>query len=293
MGSDLSPDKSTRERILAAVGYSILIPGLGHLLHGRRGWALAWFMTCQILLIAGVTLAGSTQFDYGRTFGFGGNDLIFFVIPEGGNFLVTQMVARFYPSVEFGGNYPDALPLRHLGHILSGMSGVLALFGAAHAAGFTLAENQPLRISATKAPINPGKAALWTLVLPGLGHWKTGRRFKAILLCSSILGLFLLGMFLGDFADFNRARHPYYWVGQMLLGAPAWLISLLTAGQKFSSVLPYQDAGLLFTTSAGFFNVIAALDAFHRAETDWLRAGLKPKDENPAMATKPASGVSA
>ena len=127
--------------------------------------------------------------------------------------------------------------------------------------------------------MNPGKAALFTLLCPGLGHWKTGRKFKAILLGSSILGLFLLGMALGDFADFNRQRHPYYWVGQMLLGVPGWITSLACMGQKFTSVLPYQDAGLLFTTSAGFFNVIAALDAFHRAETDWLRAGLKPKEE--------------
>jgi len=279
MGTDLSPDKSTRERILAAVGYSILIPGLGHFLHGRRGWALAWFLSCQGLLLLGLTLAGFTQFDYGRTFGLGGTELIFFLIPEGGNFLVTQLVARFYESLEYGGNYPDVFPLRHLGYLLSGISGVLGMFSAAHAAGLTLAEHQPLRISAQKAPMNPGKAALFTLLCPGLGHWKTGRKFKAILLGSSILGLFLLGMALGDFADFNRQRHPYYWVGQMLLGVPGWITSLACMGQKFTSVLPYQDAGLLFTTSAGFFNVIAALDAFHRAETDWLRAGLKPKEE--------------
>lgn len=293
MGTDLAPDKSTRERIMAAVGYSILIPGLGHLLHGRRGWALTWFLVCQILLLAGLTLAGFTQFDYGRTYGFGGTDLIFFLIPEGGNFLVTQLIARFYESLEYGGNYPDSFPLRHLGFLLSGISGVLGMFSAAHAAGLTLAENQPLRISATKAPINPGKAALWTLLCPGLGHWKTGRRFKAILLGSSILGLFLLGMVLGDFADFNRQRHPYYWVGQMMLGVPGWLTSLACIGQKFHSVMPYQDAGLLFTTSAGFFNVIAALDAFHRAETDWLRAGLKPKEETPGASPVNAPGASA
>lgn len=275
MPHTLAPEASTRERILAAVGYSILIPGLGHLVDGRRGWAMFWFFTCQATLILGLVLAGFTQLDYGRTFGLGGTELVFFLIPEGGNFLVTQLIGRFYDSLEYAGNYPDHFPLRNLGHVLSGMSGVLAMFGAAHAAGSVLQHAQPIQASTEPAPMHPGRAALWTLVMPGLGHWKTGRRFKALLLGGSILGLFFLGMALGDFADFNRQRHPYYWVGQMLLGVPGWLTSLACSGQRFQSVLPYQDAGLLFTTSAGFFNVIAALDAFHRAESDWLRAGKK------------------
>ncbi|MFK5956020.1 MAG: hypothetical protein QM477_06195 [Planctomycetota bacterium] len=279
MPNSLAPDSSTRERIMAAVGYSILIPGLGHLLGGRRGWALFWFATCQITLVLGLILAGFSQLDYGRSFGIGDTDLIHFLIPEGGNFLVTQLLARFYDSLEYGGDYPDAYPLRNLGFLLSGMSGVLAIFGAAHAAGQAIAVGHPVRSTMEVKPINPGRAALWTLLLPGLGHWKTGRKFKAILLGSCILGLFFLGMALGDFADFNRERHPYYWVGQMFIGAPGWLTSLIVSGRNFHAVMPYQDAGLLFTTSAGFFNVIVALDAFHRAEDDWLSAGAKPKED--------------
>ncbi len=277
MPDSLAPEATTRERILAAVGFTILIPGLGHWLQGRRGWGVFWFALCQITLVTGFLLAGFSQLDFGRTFGLGETNLIYFLIPEGGNFLVTQLVARVYESLEYGGNYPDAFPLRNLGYVLSGMSGVLAMFAAAHAAGQCLASAQPLP-GQTPAKLNPGKAALLTLALPGLGHWRSGRKFKAVLMGGSILALFFLGMALGDFADFNRMRHPYYWVGQMLMGAPGWLTSLACSGVRFHAVLPYQDAGLLFTTSAGFFNVIAALDAYHRAEEDWLRSLPKHKE---------------
>jgi len=270
-----APAKATRERIGAAVGWSLLIPGLAHFLADRKRDALIWFLLCQGLLIIGLVLAGNTQFDYGHPFGFGGNTLIWLQIPEGANFLATQLLARVYPSVELGGAAPTDLPWRNLGYILSAASGVLAMFCAAHAAGQVIVSRETLRPGATRPRIHPGKAALATLLLPGLGQWLTGRRFKATAFFVAILGLFLLGLALGDFGDLDRQRHPYYWVGQMLLGLPAWLSSLATSGVRFSGVPTYLDAGLLFTTSAGFFNVIAALDAFHRAEEDWLAAGTR------------------
>ena len=276
----LVPAKSTRERIVPAVGFSILVPGLGHFLAGHKKDALLWFLACQITMVLGMMLAAHTQNDYGFPIQVGDTTLLFAMIPECGNFLVTQLITRLYPSMELGGLAPTELPWRDFGYMLSGMSGVLGMFCAAHAAGRVISSNEKIRPSATAPKIHPGKAALLTLLLPGLGHWVTGRKFKALLLGGSILGLFFLGMALGDFADFDRQRHPYYWAGQMMLGAPAWMTSILASSARFTSVLPYQDAGLLFTTSAGFFNVIAALDAFHRAEVDWLKAGFAGADKD-------------
>lgn len=262
----MSADPSlTRSRVGSVVLFSILMPGAGHWMSGRRGQALGVFLVCQAMLFAGFLLAGATQEDYGSSFGLGGTALFFMVAPELGNFLGTQVAALMFESVELGGIVPDALPWRHLGHVLSGASGVLALFFAAHAAGCVLSD---ARGKPFAARVHPGNAALATLLLPGLGHWLQGRRFKALLFGGAIGSIFLVGMLLGDFADFNRQRHPYYWIGQMLLGAPGWLAGLISPHLRFERVLGYQDAGLLFTTSAGFFNVIAALDAFHRAEAD-------------------------
>ena len=284
-----SPAKPTRERIAAAVGWSLLIPGLAHFLADRKRDALIWFLTCQLLLVVGLTLAGNTQFDFGRPFGFGDSTLIYLQIPEGANFLTTQILARVYPSIEIGGTTPEHLPWRHLGYLLSAASGVLAMFCAAHAAGQAIVRSEILHPAAEKPRWHPGQAALATLIFPGLGHWMTGRRFKAVALAIAIFGLFVLGLILGEFGDLDRQRHPYYWVGQMLLGLPAWLISLATSGVRYAGVPPYIDAGLLFTTSAGFFNVIAALDAFHRAETDWLSKTPGPYLASQAKAEEPKS----
>jgi hypothetical protein len=255
----------TRSRVGTAVLLSVLVPGLGQLAFGRRRAGLLVFAACQALLFGGLLLAGSTQLDYGASFGFGGVSLVFLLAPEAGNFAGTQLAAMLLASAERGGGFAEVLPWRHLGFVLSGASGVLALFCAAHAAAGVLADARGLPFAARA---HPGNAALANLLLPGLGHWLQGRRFKAVLFGGTILLLFLVGLALGDFADFNRQRHPFYWIGQMMLGLPGWIAGTISPLLRFEEVMAYQDAGLLFTTSAGFFNVIAALDAFHRAETD-------------------------
>ena len=126
--------------------------------------------------------------------------------------------------------------------------------------------------------LHPGQAAVMSLLLPGWGHWASGRRFKAKLLGITLMLMFILGLALGGFADFDRQRHGYYWIGQMFMGLPAWLSYLPLLPVKMGTVLPYQDTGFTFTSVAGLFNIVVALDAYHRAEADWLR----PKQEGAA-----------
>lgn len=274
--------------MMSAVLLSFLVPGAAHLRMGRIGAALFWFLSCQVCLFLGLKLAGYTQLDYGWWFGFGGGQgfpgrMVLFYIPELGNFLGSQVAAQLLDSVERGGKYPEPLPWRNLGYILSGASGYLGLFSAAHASGLLLAQRE----SRIAKPVNPGLAATASLVLPGLGHWLTGRRFKACYFAVVILGLFLLGMALGDFADFDRLRHPYYWAGQMALGPVAWLTAFLTGSVRFTGVPAYIDAGLLFTTAAGLFAIVAALDAYHRAESDLLGVPREDEESNPLHGGRP------
>lgn len=262
---------SSRPALGWTITASLLLPGLGHLLTGQRRSGLIWLVLCQAALFGGFALAGNTQEDYGRPFALFGVTICHLYGPEIANFLGSQVAVAIFDSVDLGGAYPEILPFRHLGYVLSGASGILACFAAAHAAGGVLAAHRARRLG-TPVGLHPGQAACANLLLPGLGHALQGRHFKARLYSFTILGLFLLGMALGDFADFNRQRHPYYWIGQMCLGIPGWISGWLAAGLRFERVMPYQDAGLLFTTSAGFFNVIAALDAWQRVEEDWERA---------------------
>ncbi len=260
----MHPEAPSRPPLGWTIAFSIFLPGLGHFLSGQRRAGLFWLLLCQLLMFGGFALAGNSQEDFGHPFSLFGVTLCHLLVPEMGNFLGSQVAVALFDSVDLGGSYPEALPWRHLGYLLSGMSGVLACFAAAHAAGGVLAarRGQP-------TGIHPGQAALAGLLLPGLGHTLQGRRFKGRMYLFTILGLFLLGMALGDFADFNRERHEYYWIGQMLLGLPGWICGYLSTTLRFERVLPYQDAGLLFTTAAGFFNVIASLDAWQRVEQDW------------------------
>ncbi len=262
----LAPNESTRSSVLAAVGLSVLLPGLGHLVIAKRQVdAIFWFAVCQALLFGGFFLAGGTQADYALALPFG----IKVVLPEVVNFLGTQFASTLIPSIEHLGRSPEMIAGRNLGHLLSGASGVLAAFAAAHAASCVLENEEPLP-EGVKPVILPRTAALLTLLCPGLGHAKIGRMFKARLFFISIMGLFFLGMMLGDWADFDRQRHAYYWAGQMFIGVPGWLTSWACSNAQMTGVPPFIDAGLLFTTAAGFFNAIAALDAYHRCEQDYL-----------------------
>lgn len=265
----MAEEQPAQDRLGKTIFLSLLVPGLGHFLAGRRAQGIAWFLLCQALLFGGFYLAGNTQKDFGQPFALFGTTICYLLAPEMGNFLGSQVAAALLQSVEVGGQYPEALPLRHVGYAMSGASGVLAFFAAAHAAGTVLAARR--RAAGQPVSLHPGCAALATLLLPGLGHRLQGRHFKAGLYAGSILLLFLVGMSLGDFADFNRQRHPYYWIGQMCLGVPGWIAAVLSPLARFERVMPCQDAGLLFTTAAGMFNVIAALDAWQRVEGDWER----------------------
>lgn len=263
----MAGDPPARERLGKTIFLSLLLPGLGHLLAGRRAQGVALLVACQILLFGGFMLAGNTQKDFGQPFSLFGTPVCYLLAPEMGNFLGSQVACAFLESVEQNGQYPENLPWRHLGYALSGASGILAFFIAAHAAGCQISSRR--RAAGLTSNLHPGNAALANLLIPGLGHRMQGRHFKASLYAGSVLLLFLVGMSLGDFADFNRQRHPYYWIGQMCLGLPGWIATVISPMLRFERVLPYQDAGLLFTTSAGMFNVIAALDAWRRVEEDW------------------------
>ena len=44
---------------------------------------------------------------------------------------------------------------------------------------------------------DPALAAILTWLLPGLGHWYQGRKFKAVVFGASVIGLYVVGMWIG------------------------------------------------------------------------------------------------
>lgn len=258
-----------RARVGTAVALSLLLPGLGHIWVARRTRAgLLALLLVEGLFAASLAMTGGAVLDLGFWLHLGRTRLLFLQLPEFANFVGLQCAALFVQSVEMGGRSPVELPWRDLGYSLSAFTGVLSGAVAAHAASSVLVAAH----GGSRGLTTPGRAALATFLLPGLGHWLTGRRFKALWFGGWLLGLLCLGLALGDFADFDRARHPYYFAGQALGGVPTLLAYLLVAPRHLTSVPVFLDHGLLYTTCAGLFTMIVAIDAYRRAESDLEKA---------------------
>jgi hypothetical protein len=95
----------------------------------------------------------------------------------------------------------------------------------------------------------------------------------------------VLGTVLADGANLDRERHFYYWSGQFLAGAPAWILEVIHGHALVRADIRYVDAGLAFGAVGGLLNILAWLDVFAFAE----RAGLDNLEPDPA----PAREVSA
>ncbi len=140
---------------------------------------------------------------------------------------------------------------------------------------------------------NPLRAALLAWLIPGLGHAYQGRYAKGALYAITILGLFFLGLFLGEWKIVywrwvNPLNNPeefrLYYVGQFFTGLVALpgLIQATLATWGIDPVLwgfmdqPPQDVlnglhprlgklveiGSVYTTVAGLLNVFAIYDAY-------------------------------
>jgi len=140
---------------------------------------------------------------------------------------------------------------------------------------------------------DPAKAAVLAWLVPGLGHYYQGRRGKALLYASCILGLFFLGLALGEgkivfwrwtspFRDPDNFRASY--LAQFFVGLPA-LPGLIQGTLRHFGLDPilwgYLDAppqaalnalhpklgklvevGWVYTVVAGLLNILAIYDAY-------------------------------
>lgn len=140
---------------------------------------------------------------------------------------------------------------------------------------------------------DPALAAFLTWLLPGLGHWYQGRRFKAVLFGASIIGIYMVGLWIGrgqvvywtwisplkDSENFRLSFIFQSFVGGFTL--PGMLQGLLSYFGKAPILegfmaAPPQDAvnalhlkigklveiGTVYTAVAGLLNILAIMDAF-------------------------------
>lgn len=135
-------------------------------------------------------------------------------------------------------------------------------------------------------------AAIATWILPGLGHALLGHRVRGLILCTAIMGLWLLGLVLAGVGSINhqpavdqfdaqsQSRGVRWWfVGQVMV-APTLVVNAvrhrLDSGERPLPAWPgepdppYEPAighmdeqGVLFTTIAGLLNLLCIIDVLY------------------------------
>ncbi len=158
-------------------------------------------------------------------------------------------------------------------------------------------------------------AATLAFLIPGAGHYYQGRHSKAYLFGLCILGLFFLGLFIGQgrvvYASWTPDDYRIQFPAQMCVGVPAFPAALQAmcndgkgnaSGNLAKSVLGdfmaapksrdelskwHVDAsagfelGSLYTAVAGLLNLLAIFDAF---------AGPMPMPQSPERRKKKPDG---
>ena len=256
---------------------SWFLPGAGHLYQGRVAIGVLAFVIVEGLYALGWFLSD------GRTFEFLDPELrgplATVLAPEVAN--LGAMIAQLR-TVGFGAAEPSPFPPHiALGGILTALSGLvnMVFLVDAHLGARTGPE-------APRRGLHPALAVGLAAAVPGLGHWFQGRRLRAAIVFTLLVGFFLVGTWLAESSNLSRERHFYYWSGQFLLGLPAIGAELIAGRTAVTGELPYGDVGLLYACMPGLLNVLAMLDVYGFSERRWL--GTEPA-QSPSETTSETS----
>ncbi len=104
--------------------------------------------------------------------------------------------------------------------------------------------------------------AAW--LIPGFGHLLQRRKWRALVLFASILGMFLLGLVMeGTFYSFASPSYLQRlgYLGELCVGIPMAAAKFFgyAGGDPF---FVSSDFGTAFLVAAGMLNVLSVLDAF-------------------------------
>ncbi len=101
-------------------------------------------------------------------------------------------------------------------------------------------------------------------LIPGLGHFLLGRKWRALILLVSILALFLFGLAMqGEF--FSTQSGSYLetlgYFGELSVGV-AMPVAKFFGYSGGNAFFPSSDYGTAFLVSAGMLNVLSIFDAY-------------------------------
>jgi len=108
--------------------------------------------------------------------------------------------------------------------------------------------------------------AAW--LVPGLGHFILGKKWRGLILFLAIVAMFLFGLAMqGEFFTLGSGSYleTLGYVGIWGAGLPRWFASFFSysGGDPF---FPSADYGTAFLISAGMLNVLTVFDVFDIAK---------------------------
>jgi hypothetical protein len=127
-------------------------------------------------------------------------------------------------------------------------------------------------------------AALAAWLVPGLGHWLIGQRYRGSILMVTLLLLWAVGLTVGGIGVIDHKTHPYWFTGQML-AAPSVVVDWYHQRLKGHggpqpesrtgrppayepSFGRIREQGTLYVALAGLLNLVAIIDVIYRDPED-------------------------
>lgn len=181
-----------------------------------------------------------------------------------GNALASWLALDSGPTAERLWRLPR--DFEHVGSWLTAASGMLAAFWSADAHWRLRRLHLPETIQAVAPKANPALCALWTWLLPGLGHLRAGQRDKGLLMGLAVVVVFAAGVVMSQGHAVDRSIYPVWWMGQNLWGGGSLLCAFTTAPLQMTSYPEQLDLGIILCTVAGFMNLVMMVDAYTVAE---------------------------
>ena len=251
-----------------AAFYTLLLPGSAHFSLGRPVRALCACLSSFGLLFLGWAILRERIFFHELFEGFGPFALVpIQLIPESCNIGGVTLLNLLHPgdSVEAARQIRTHLPvgqetLEHVALFLSGTGGIAAVLWASDAAWLARAR---------KSVVSPAAVALYSWLVPGLGHARLGQRDKGLVMGGSIFLLFAMGLLVSGGAGCDRITESVWWTGQHFFGGGTLFAALVTAPMRVTGVFPdYHELGKILCIVAGLMNIVVMIDAWSIAAGD-------------------------
>jgi hypothetical protein len=266
------------------------VPGLLQYQLGEKSRAGMAFLSCFALFFAGWMIVGERLFYWalfaaddtgGIANGLGRFGML--TLPE-----VLNLPANAIGSwLAFDGtptglrNQRNPQDLEHFAAWLTGASGMLAAFWAAHGHWQLRLRRDAGHVVEGQMPIaNPGLCAGLSWLVPGLGHAKAGQKDKGVLLGIAVATVFALGLIFSGGHAVDRAQYSVWWIGQNLFGGGSLFASLVTGPMRTGSTPIDLDLGIVLCTVAGLMNLVVMCDAYTVAERSLFPIGGSGKSRS-------------